>query len=367
MSGARRALLVSIPAVGHAVGLGSIGAELVARGHAVAWACPLARPLLPYDAVRYPVDAPRDALPLGRSSSVRALFGEALPALARLMLPGVEAAIDAFQPDVLVVEGSALAGVIAARRRGLPTVVVHSAPTLLWFAFDGMHSARRWADERLAAPQREAGIAPAPWPLRGDAGTIVPATRALLPPDAALAEGDRLVGPLLAHRDTGARGPGGHAVVSLGTVVAASQAALLDRAVEAASARTGVWAAGDAARASAAWPGVAWSPWLPLPDLFDGAALFVGHGGFNSTSEALWHGVPCLLAPVAFDQPAVAARVVALGAGLRVGPDADAATLRAAVARLLDEPSFAARAQEVSAELRGAGGTAAAAELVVAS
>lgn len=366
----RRVLLVAIPAVGHTVALGSIGAELLARGHAVAWACPLDRPLLPVGAERFPVDTLSGQLALGRTSSVRDLFGVALPGLARVMLPGVEAAIAQFSPDVLVVEASAVAGAIAAQRSGLPWVCVHSAPAVFTATFDGLHGLNRWIDEQLAAPQREAGITPLPWPLRGSAGTILTTTPSLLGPNPPIDSDHRLLGPMMDHRSTGARGPGGHAVVSLGTVVAGAHTALLGRAVAAAAARVPVRAAGPADldwRAEGDGADVQVAPWLDLPDLLDGASLLVGHGGHNTVIEALWHGVPALLAPVAVDQPLVAARVVALGAGLRVAPGASYAVLRCAVDRLLDEDEFRASASALKAELRAAGGTVAAADVVEAA
>jgi UDP:flavonoid glycosyltransferase YjiC (YdhE family) len=368
----RRVLLVAIPAVGHTVALGSIGAELVARGHEVAWACPLEHPLLPSGAVRFPVGTLSSELALGRTSSVRYLFGVALPGLARVMLPGVEAAIAQFSPDVLVVEASSVAGAIAAQRSGLPWVCVHSAPAVFTATFDGLHGLNRWIDENLAAPQREAGITPLPWPLRGSAGTILTTTPSMLGLNPPVDRDHLLLGPMMDHRSSGATGPGGHAIVSLGTVVAGAHAGLLARAVAAAAARGPVRAAGPADldwRAAGAGTGadVEVLHWLPLPDLLDGASLLVGHGGHNTVIEALWHGVPALLAPVVTDQPLVAARVVALGAGLRVPLDASFEVLRGAVDRLLDDDRFRASAAALKAELRAAGGTAAAADVVEAA
>jgi hypothetical protein len=55
----------------------------------------------------------------------------------------------------------------------------------------------------------------------------------------------------------------------------------------------------------------------PQIDVLRRAALFVTHGGFNSVKEAIHFGVPMLVAPLFYDQPGNAARVVHHGLGAR--------------------------------------------------
>lgn len=95
------------------------------------------------------------------------------------------------------------------------------------------------------------------------------------------------------------------------------------------------------------------------------AAVCVTHAGMNTTSEALWQGVPLLCLPQHGDQWLVAERVAALGAGLTLPPPArGAADLRRGVERLLHEPGFRQQAQRLSGEFRAEGGAARAAALV---
>lgn len=106
--------------------------------------------------------------------------------------------------------------------------------------------------------------------------------------------------------------------------------------------------------------------WVPQVDVLARAALCVGHGGMNTTSEALWHGVPLLLFPQHGDQHLVAARVGELGAGITMGPaDVRPDTLRATVARLLDEPGFRASAAAIAESFRTAGGPRRAADEIL--
>jgi UDP:flavonoid glycosyltransferase YjiC (YdhE family) len=93
------------------------------------------------------------------------------------------------------------------------------------------------------------------------------------------------------------------------------------------------------------------------------AAAVVSHAGGNTVAEALVHGRPLVVAPIAFDQPFNAERVAATGAGIRVRfARARAGELREAVRRVLDEPEFARHAARIGDALRAAGGGAAAAD-----
>jgi rhamnosyltransferase subunit B len=65
-------------------------------------------------------------------------------------------------------------------------------------------------------------------------------------------------------------------------------------------------------------PGVLWHDYAPLRALLPRVDALVHHGGIGTTAEALCAGVPQLVVPFAHDQFDNAARVEALGAGLRL-------------------------------------------------
>src|SRR6185503_13744634 len=91
----------------------------------------------------------------------------------------------------------------------------------------------------------------------------------------------------------------------------------------------------------------------------------VCHGGFNTVVEALWHGVPLVIAPARLDQPVVADLVARAGAGLRVDWRSTPKELLSALRRVLAEPSFPAAARAVGASFATAGGAEAAAAHIV--
>jgi MGT family glycosyltransferase len=86
------------------------------------------------------------------------------------------------------------------------------------------------------------------------------------------------------------------------------------------------------------------------PLLRDAAAV-VTHAGHGTVLKALAAGVPMVCIPHGRDQGDNTARVLALGAGVRVSRRADAATIGAAVEQVLVEPRFRAGAHRVSAAL----------------
>ena len=109
--------------------------------------------------------------------------------------------------------------------------------------------------------------------------------------------------------------------------------------------------------------GVAAFPYAPFSELFPHAAANVHQGGAGTTGQALRAGRPMVVVPFAHDQADHAARVERLGVGLALPRErCDEARLVATVARVLEEPGFAARAAAVGAEIRVENGAVAAAD-----
>jgi MGT family glycosyltransferase len=106
---------------------------------------------------------------------------------------------------------------------------------------------------------------------------------------------------------------------------------------------------------------------VPQLDLLRRAAAFISHGGMNSVSESLYHGVPVVVIPQMGEQEIVGRRVEELGAGLYLAKEeATAANLRASVQRLLSEPRFRQQAAVVRESFETAGGVTRAADTILA-
>jgi len=96
---------------------------------------------------------------------------------------------------------------------------------------------------------------------------------------------------------------------------------------------------------------------VPQPDLLARAAMFVTHGGMNSVNEAMYAGVPMLVVPQGADQPLVAGRVAALGAGLSIrSSEVTENAVQALARRLLSDSRFLAAAATLRTAQREAGG-----------
>ncbi|MDQ0390573.1 nucleotide disphospho-sugar-binding domain-containing protein [Labrys monachus] len=82
----------------------------------------------------------------------------------------------------------------------------------------------------------------------------------------------------------------------------------------------------------------------PHLEIMKEALLVITHGGHGTVMAALMHGLPLLIIPHGRDQADNAARVVGRGAGLSVPRTASTEEIRAALARLIAEPTFRAAA-----------------------
>lgn len=103
----------------------------------------------------------------------------------------------------------------------------------------------------------------------------------------------------------------------------------------------------------------------PQLEILKRAALVITHAGFNTVLESLCEGVPMVAVPLGNDQPGVAARLRARGAGLVVPRRRlTAARLRKAVLLVLCEPGYRDAARALQRAIQSIDGPGRAAELI---
>jgi glycosyltransferase (activator-dependent family) len=91
---------------------------------------------------------------------------------------------------------------------------------------------------------------------------------------------------------------------------------------------------------------------VPLNDLLPSCSAVVHHGGVGTKATAELHGVPQLVISFGWDTEVMGADLEKAGAGLSVpGGTATADVIRERVLRLVKEPSFAAGARKLQAEM----------------
>lgn len=108
--------------------------------------------------------------------------------------------------------------------------------------------------------------------------------------------------------------------------------------------------------------------WWPQCAVLARCRAAILHGGFNTVLDALAAGTPMVLAPIAFEQPATAARVEGVGAG-RVVPfrRADADSLERALREVLERPTYRDAAARLARSMAGRNGAADAAATISAA
>ncbi|WP_330276695.1 glycosyltransferase [Lentzea sp. NBC_00516] len=368
-----RFLFVVPPLTGHVNPTASVGGELLARGHDVAWVGHpgTLTPLLPDNARIFPaiddlleadIRAKRERWLALRGMAVLKFFWEEfLIPLGHAMVPGVDAAVRAFRPGVIVADQQALAGPLVARNAGVPWATSASTSAELVNPLRTMPKVDAWVRDLLHDF--------ADGDIRfSELLVLVYSSKALVAGEF----GDEVafVGPALSHRvervdfpwEWLVRGSEPRSVlVSLGTLNGPAGERFLGQVLEA--------VAGLAVRVvmvaepRPAPPNVLMLPSVPQLALMPHLDAVVTHGGHNTVCEALAHGLPLVVAPIRDDQPTVAAQVVQAGAGVRLTYSrARAADIRSALESVLDEPEYAAAAGLVRESFLAAGGAAAAAD-----
>ena len=380
-----RFLFVVPPLEGHVNPTVSVARELVSRGHEVAWAAHpgAVRRLLPEGAALVPLDdrLTAELLEQGREkarsvrgfASLKFLFEDFLLPLAHAMVPGVEAAVDSFEPAMVVADQQALAGALVARRREIPwtTFATTSAGVIEPFAV--LPNMYDWLVRRFAELQRGAGLAVVERPDLSPHLVVVFSTQALVG-SAAFPASLRFVGPSISDRHDPTPFPWEllrpvpRVLVTLGTVNAERGERFFSTAIEALGDRPyQVILVAPDKLVRYAPANILVRPRIPQLTVLPEVQAVVCHGGHNTVCESLAHGLPLIVAPIKDDQGIVAQQVVQAGAGIRLKfGRVRAPELRRAVERLLDEPAFREAAVRVQRSFADAGGAARAAELVEA-
>ncbi|GLZ40430.1 glycosyltransferase [Actinokineospora sp. NBRC 105648] len=353
-----RFLVVVPPLMGHVAPLLGVVAALRARGHAVEWVG--GGQWVPADHVVHPCDLsgiPPRPPGLRGAAALKFLVQDYLVPLADVMAPVVADAVQRARPDVVIADQQAYAGAVVARRHGVPWVTSASTSAELVDPYSPVIA--DWVERVLV---EACGFDPRFSPSL----ILVFSTRALT---GEVTRPVRFVGPAIADRGDRAwhppwPGPAPRVLVTLGTAnvdvggrfLAASLAAL-------AASRWQAVLVDPVGTLGPAPPNVEVVRRAPQLSVLSQVDAVVCHGGHNTVCEALWHGLPLVVAPIRDDQQVIAQQVVTAGAGVRLRfTRATPATITEAVSTVLTKPSFRAAARRIRAEFHAAGGASAAAD-----
>jgi MGT family glycosyltransferase len=389
-----RFLFVVPPLVGHINPTVGLGAQLAEQGHEVAWAGHpefIAR-LVGTQATAFPCAVP-DSAAVERPADLRGpaalkfLWESFLIPLAEAMIPGVDAAVDGFKPDVLVVDQQAVAGAVVAERLGIPWATSATTAAELADPLGGMPKVAAWVREMLLGLELEHGDPAAATSeryqrtygdLRFSPSLVLAYSSEQLSgrPDE-LADTLKYVGPSSAERPSDPEFPW-HALpepgtkpvvlISVGTANVHAGAEFLRSCAQAVAERPDIFAVvvdpGNAVTESPV--NVLRVPHVPQLELLPRVSAVVCHAGQNTVCETLHHGIPLVVAPIRDDQPIVAQQAVDAGVAVRVRfGRARAEQIGAALDKVLTEPGYRASAERVAASFKAAGGAQAAARELI--
>jgi MGT family glycosyltransferase len=290
------------------------------------------------------------------------------------MAPGVEDAANRFQPNVLVADQQALAGMIVARRRAIPWATSSTSAAAVIDPFVDLPKVNAWRHQQFCELLTEHGLQP---PADGACDlspslVLVFSVRALAGSANSLPPHFAFVGPAIDCRPRDVSFPWDwlkdqtRVLVTLGTVNA-ERGREFFRAAAAAFSTTDYQAilVAPEGAVDVVSSNILVRPRVPQLQLLERVHAVVCHAGQNTVIEALFHGLPLVVAPIKDDQTVIARQVTNAGAGIRLRfRRTTPQVIKQSVDRLLSEPSYRHAAQGIQQALREAGGAPAAAKLL---
>lgn len=382
-----RFLFVVPPLTGHVNPTLAVGAELMSRGHGVAWAgdASMLAPKLVPGAKLFATgrNSFQDLKRLANQSeglrgaeAFRFLWKDFLIPLAEATLPEIEAAIEAFAPDVLVVDQQAIAGAVLARAHDLPFATSATTSSELIDPFTVFPQFGTWIRNELRAFQCRTGISAidvAKGDLRFSEQLVLVFSSPALVGGGPFPPEWLFVGPAIGNRGSTPEfpwlwlDPGRERVlITLGTVNASSGARFLGasmEAVEGLADRLQAIVVAPEGMLKTAKSNVLVCPSIPQLELLPKIDAVLCHAGHNTVCETLIHGIPLVVAPIRDDQPIIAQQVVNAGAGIRVKYGrASASEIAEALLTVLRNPLYRQAACRIQASFVAAGGPRSAAD-----
>jgi len=387
-----RFVFIVPPLTGHVNPTLSIGAELLARGHEVAWISMDQRleSMIPSGGEMLFINhtsADLEEQETGRYldiiskkivygvESIKFLYEEVLIPLNRHCYKGIMRNLERYKPDLVITDHEFFAGAIAAINSEIPYVTSVTAPAAIK-VMDELPKVYEWEHNQIVALQKELQLhidkSIACSPLLN----LVFTSREFFG-DLIMPSHYHFVGPVIHQRTTigtfdwqklwQIKGET-RILITIGTTFDhVHKRSFFSKVIEAFGNTNTVVIIVSDPELFEEWPeNFLVQSYVPQLELLPHLDAVVCHGGHNTVCETLTSGIPMVVIPIAYDQSNVAGRVVSVGAGLRLNFNRfKAKHLQAAVAEILSNNSYKQAAEVIQQSFYEAGGTARAADLLV--
>ncbi len=377
-----RFLFVVPPFFGHVSPTLSIGASLLARGHDVQWTgiVPLSPEHIPEGGTFF---LPEEALAgyreeiaaiLKRQDDGPGISGpevmklaleETYIPIARIMMKGLNQAVDCFEPDVIVNDCICFAGALVAYSRGIPCVTTTPVPP------DVMGDMKKnapkifeWQQQLIRSLQYSAGIYEEGMFIHSHKMNLVFTSKAFAGytlPEPHM----HFIGPVTGRPnkapfdwDRLSRITTPKVFVSLGTLLVDIRKSFFTQLIEAfADEPLTIIAATDPGIIET-WPAnFIVQSFVPQSELMPHMDAVICHGGFNTVNDTFMNGLPMLITPIAYDHFHTASLIEKAGCGIKIRyKRMRIAELKAAVWELLHNKQYKEAALHIRETFIDAGG-----------
>ncbi|PIF46676.1 MGT family glycosyltransferase [Chryseobacterium sp. 52] len=378
------------PLTGHVNPTLSIGAELLDRGHEVAWISldknlstklPVGGELLliQYDQTDEEKQESEKYLDIISKKvvygidSIKFLYEEVLIPLNRHCYNGILSLLKSYQPDLVIGDHQLFTAAVAAKKLSLPYSTTVTAPAAIKI-MDELPKVHEWEVSKIIELQKELGITENRSLASSDLLTLVLTSRYFFG-EMELPSHYQFTGPVLTERriacafdwETFTNDTKKKILVSIGTTFDHDhKKAFFQKVIDAFKDEDLTVVLVSDPQLFESWPeNFMVYQQVPQLDLLPHLDGVVCHGGHNTVSEALSNGLPLVVIPIAYDQSHVAGRVVRTGAGERLNFNRfKSHHLNEAVQNILNNSEFKEAAQTIRESFIEAGGTSTAANLL---
>ncbi|NML69303.1 hypothetical protein HHL23_05790 [Chryseobacterium sp. RP-3-3] len=378
------------PLTGHVNPTLSIGAELLQRGHKVAWISldknlstklPVGGELLliQYDQTDEEKRESESYLDIISKKvvygidSIKFLYDDVLIPLNRHCYNGIVTLLKQYQPDMVIGDHQLFAAAIAAKKLNLPYSTSVTAPAAIKM-MDELPKVHEWEVNKIIELQKELGVTENRSLASSDLLTLVLTSKYFFG-EMDLPENYQFTGPVLTERrissefdwDRFKSSTNKKILVSIGTTFDHDhKKVFFQKVVDAFKDEDMTVVLVSDPKLFDSWPeNFMVYHQVPQLDLLPHLDGVVCHGGHNTVSEALSNGLPLVVIPIAYDQSHVAGRVVRTGAGERLNFNRfKSHHLNEAVKNILNNPEYKEAAETVRESFTEAGGTTTAANLL---